>query len=110
MCDITQFTENAERLEDYLEHVNTDVDRLMAYEPTLYAAYLTLNPRLGLEYIKSWYKEAEEMYVSATGLDVYLGIKYDVWEGEDIDYYYEKEVHRDGTLAECGGYWFRTER
>lgn len=110
MCDITQFKENVERLEDYLEHVNTDVDKLMAFEPELYAAYLTHNPRLGLEHIKSWYREAEEMYVSSLGVDVYLGMKYDVWKDEDIDYYYEKEVHRDGTLYECAGYWFKNER
>lgn len=106
MCDLTKYKENLDRLNDYLEYVNSDMDRLMAYEPELYAAYLTLRPELVLEEVKEWYEEAEAMYISAHGIDLYLMKKYDVWRDEDLDYYYEKEVHRDGLVRECGSYWF----
>lgn len=108
MCDINKFNEKVSALEDYLEYVNTDIDSLMAWEPDLYAAYAAHND-LPVETIKDWYEEAEDRFVSAWDIDLYIQKKYDVWGEEAIDYYYEKEVHRDGILYECGGYWFSTE-
>ena len=108
MCNVTAFNDYVGRLEDYLEFVNTDVDRLMAWEPELYAAFGTHN-ELPVETIKDWYAEAEDMFVTVWDIDLYIQKKYEVWEDEAIDYYYEKEVHRDGTLYECGGYWFKTD-
>lgn len=108
MCNVSAYTEFVERLEDYLEFVNTDVDRLMAYEPELYAAYGTHN-ELKVEEIKDWYQDAEAMFVTVYDPYLYLQNKYDVWRDEDIDYFYEKEVHKDGVLYECGGYWFTTK-
>lgn len=109
MCNVTEYKKKLEELETYLEFVNTEVDRAMAYEPELYAAYWTLHPQLGVEYIGSWYKVAEELFISAHSLDVYLGKKYDVWSDESLDYYYEKEVN-DDLARECGGYWFKNYR
>ena len=108
MCNVSAYTEYVDRLEDYLGFVNTDVDRLMAYEPEFYAAYGTHN-ELKVEEIKDWYQDAEEKYVTMYEPYLYLQKKYDVWRDEDIDYFYEKEVHKDGVLYECGDYWFTTE-
>ena len=108
MCNVSAYKEYVERLEDYLEFVSTDVDRLMAYEPELYAAYGT-HTELKLEEIKDWYQDAEAMFVSVDDPYPYLQYKYDVWRDEHVDYFYEKEVHKDGVLYECGGYWFTTE-
>lgn len=108
MCDINQVNAKLGELEDYLEYVNTDVDRLLRWEPDLYAAYAAHND-LKVSTIKDWYTKAEDAFVSACGVDLYLQTKYDLWKEEQLDYYYEKEVHRDGTLYECGGYWFKTE-
>lgn len=108
MCDINKYNEKVRALEDYLEYVNTDVDRLMAWEPDLYAAYAAHN-NLPVETIKEWYEKAEDMFISVFNINLYLQKKYNIWSVEAIDYYYEKEVHRDGTLYECGGFWFRTE-
>ena len=108
MCDINKYKEKLSSLEDYLEIVNTDVDRLMQWEPELYAAYAAHN-NLTVGTVKSWYESAEDNFVSAYGIELYLQHKYDVWKDDDIDYFYEKEVHEDGTLYECGGYWFKTD-
>lgn len=108
MCDINAYKEKLNALEDYLEFVNTDVDRLMQWEPDLYAAYAAHNG-LAVEEIKDWYEEAEDNFVSAFGIELYLQTKYEFWTDEGFDYFYEKEVHKDGTLYECGGYWFKTD-
>lgn len=108
MCNVSAYTEYLERLETYLEFVNTDVDRLMAYEPELYAVYGTHN-NLRIEEIKGWYQDAEALFVTVYDPYLYLQNKYDVWKDEDVDYFYEKEVHRDGILYECAGFWFVTE-
>ena len=108
MCDINAYKEKLSNLEDYLEFVNTDVDRLMQWEPELYAAYAAHND-LPVETVKDWYESAEDNFVSVYGVELYLQTKYEVWKDEDIDYLYDKEVHRDGTLYECGNYWFKTE-
>ena len=108
MCDINAYKEKLGALEDYLEFVNTDVDRLMQWEPDLYAAYAAHND-LTVETVKDWYEDAEDNFVSAYDPGMYLMAKYEVWKDDDIDYYYEKEVHRDGTLYECGNYWFKAE-
>lgn len=108
MCDINAYKEKLSNLEDYLEFVNTDVDRLMQWEPELYAAYAAHN-NLPVETVKSWYESAEDNFVSVYGVELYLQTKYGVWKDEDIDYFYEKEVHRDGTLYECAGFWFKAE-
>ena len=108
MCDINTYKEKLSALEDYLEFVNTDIDRLMRWEPELYAAYAAHNG-LAVEEVKDWYEEAEDNFVSVYGVDLYLQGKYGAWQDDDIDYLYEKAVHRDGTLYECGGYWFKAE-
>lgn len=108
MCDINVYKEKISALEDYLEFVNTDIDRLMQWEPELYAAYAAHN-NLTVGTVKDWYESAEDNFVSVYGVELYLQTKYGVWKDEDIDYFYEKEVHRDGTLYECGSYWFKTE-
>lgn len=111
MCNVSAYNENVDRLVDYLEHVNPEVDRLLEYEPELYAAFMTaVRPQLGVEHIKSWYKEAEELYISLYDIDLYLTLKYDVHWVEELDYYYEKEVHLDDLVRECAGYWFKNYR
>lgn len=108
MCDINKVYEKQDELEDYFEFVNTDVDRLLKWEPELYAAYAAHN-NLAVSTIKEWYPQAEDNYVSAFSPDLYLQRKYGVWKDAALDYYYDKEVHQDGTLYECGGFWFTTE-
>ena len=108
MCDINAVNQKISELEDYLEYVHTDIDRLMKWEPDLYAAYAA-HHNLPVSTIKEWYEDAEDAFISTFGLDLYLSGKYEVHRDEDLDYYYEKEVYRDGTVYECGGYWFTTE-
>lgn len=105
MCDVNAVKAKLDELEDYLAYVNTDIDRLMKWEPDLYAAYAAHND-LPIGTIKEWYQDAEDEFVSAFEPDLYLQMKYGVWKAEDLDYFYEKEVHRDGTLYEAGSYWF----
>lgn len=110
MCDKTAYEHNLERLKTYLEFVNTDIGTKMAFEPELYAAYATLQPRLGIESIRGWYREAEDCFISAFGIDLYLMGRYDIDSEDDLDYYFEKEVYREGRVYECGGYWFTNGR
>lgn len=108
MCDINKYHAKLVELQDYLEYVTTDIEDLLLWEPDLYAAYAAHNG-LNVATIKEWYGDAEELFVNALSPEPYLMHKYDAVTAEEVDYYYEKEVFRDGTLYECGGYFFRTE-
>ena len=108
MCDINKVIQKEEELDTYLNYVVSDIINKMMFEPALYAAYAAHN-ELTISTIPKWYREAEEDFVTVYNIDLYLQKKYEVWKDEDIDYFYEKEVHKDGTLYECGGYWFKTE-
>lgn len=107
MCDEAVYQEKIGQLEDYLEFVNTDIDRLMRFEVELYAAYATLND-LTIERVKEWYQDAESKLVSANDPWLYLSHKYDVWNDDDIEYYYDIELG-EGIIHSCGGYWFSVE-
>lgn len=105
MCDINVLKQKANEMDDYLSYVNTDVDRKMGLPFEVYVAYAAHEGKTIAE-IGTWYSEAEKYYVSQYSPDYYLAKKYDVWSDDELNYYYEKEVHRDGTLYECGGYFF----
>lgn len=107
MCNTTAFEQKLQEITDYLEHVNTKVDRNMRYEPELYAAYAAHNNK-SATYIKQWYKIAEVDFVSSMSPDLYLARRHEVWDEEAIDYHYTKEVEA-GTLYECGGFWFKED-
>lgn len=106
MCVNNKFDEKLDSLNDYIGYVNTDIDRLMAFEPELYAAYAAHNDEVITD-VKAWYEKAEKNFISSFGIDMYLGIKYDTWDEEALDHFFAQEVHEDGTLYECHGYWFK---
>lgn len=108
MCDINKYNQKLSELEDYLDYVNTTIDRWFAWELELYAAYAA-HKDLVISTIARWYWEAEDNYVTAYDPSLYLCSKYNIWTSDQIDFYYNKEVFQDGTLFECMGYWFKTE-
>jgi hypothetical protein len=108
MCNVTAFNDYVGRLEDYLEYVNTDVDRLMAWEPELYAAFGTHNNKK-IEEIKDWYEDAEDLFISTFDPELYIAAKYETYRtNEDLWDLVDREIDA-GTIYECGGYWFRSE-
>lgn len=105
MCDVDVYREYLDRLEDYLDYVNTDVERHMLWEPDLYAGYGAYNG-LKVEEIKNWYRDAEEQFITTGDPDDYIRRQYDhdiiedaVWDLVD------REID-EGRIYECGGYWF----
>lgn len=103
MCDMDKYQDNLERLLDYFEYVNAKFLDEMLWEEEMYAAYATA---FGLDIysISQWFSECEDNWIPF--VDDYLADKYEVWKESDLAYYYEKEVHREGILRECAGYWF----
>ena len=108
MCDINKFYAKLTELDDYFEFVNTDIMSKLGCDIEVYAGYAAHN-NLTVSTIKEWYEDAEDAFITMYNIDLYIETKYDVWKSDDLDYYYEKEVHRDGTLYECGGYWFKAD-
>lgn len=108
MCNVTAYKEYLGRLEDYLAFVNTDVDRLMAWEPELYAAYGT-HKGLAIEKVKEWYQDAEKMFISTSDPELYIASQYDTYRsGADLWELVDREIAR-GMIYECGSYWFINE-
>lgn len=108
MCNVTELKRKETEMESYLEYVNTEIDKFLRFEVGVYVAYAAHRNKNIVE-IGDWFREAETNLVSVHSPDIYLAKKYDVWEDDELDYYYEKEVQRDGTLFECGGYYFKQD-
>ena len=107
MCNRTALVNKRVELEDYLEYINTSITTKMRDEPEVYTAYAAHND-LDIPRINEWYIEAEGALITALFPDTYIARKYDLWTDAGIDAAIDKEI-ADGTLYECGGYWFRKE-
>ena len=108
MCDITKIELFSDVWDDYFAFINSDIYSKLKFEDELYIAYGSYN-NLPVEDIREWYKDAEEFYVgSFAGPAPYIESKYQlhVRSDEDIQHFIDQDI-KDGSLYECGGYWFR---
>ena len=109
MCDVTKYKECITALTDYIAYVNTGVDRLLNYELEMYAAYMTHNDEARMTNFSEWYKQAEAAYIATDlGISMWIANQYEVWKDKDIDQYFYLETS-NGTIYECGGYWFERD-
>lgn len=104
MCEEVAFTNYMERLEDYLEYVNTDVEDHLDYPLSVYAAYGSRNGE-SVETIKEWYEAADEQY-----LDMFAPTDYidGIYGNQEADYFWEL-VYREeskGYIYRYADHWF----
>lgn len=92
MCDVKTYRDKLDALEGYLEFVNTDIEENFWYEPPVYAAYAAYHD-LSIPTIQDWYRDASVYYLTSGDPEEYFG--------ESTD-----RLIKDGSLYECGGYWF----
>ena len=106
MCEVDKVQEYTDKWEDYFEFVNTEIYRKLLFEDELYIAF-GVHHQFPVENIKSWYKDAEQSFVSKLYPDQYIIHKYGdhAMSSDDIEYFIDQEF-QEGTLYESAGYWF----
>ena len=101
------FTDKCDEVADFLEYVNTDVMYKMKFNDEVYAAYAAANG-LSVDHLPEWYQHAEHQFITSMYPAVFIAMKYNVWEDEDIEHYALKEIE-SGDIYEVAGYWFKRD-